>query len=154
MARTYAITFSNVTVSAAQDLVSILPATQKPVKILGYSLSQSTDVGDAAEMMLRVAIVRGNTTVGSGGSSFTPLALDPSDGAAGAGARINDTTAASAGTAVNLWVEAFNARSGTQVWFPPESQPISKNAEYICLRLLANPGSACDMSGTLIFEEL
>jgi hypothetical protein len=150
----YAVTFENVAVTAAQDFVSLLPATQKPIVVHAVYLSQSTELGDAAEEQLRVTIVRGNTTVGSGGGAFTPLALNPSDAAAGTSARINDTTPASAGTAVTLHAETFNVRAGWVYLPTPECRPVCKNAEFLCIRLLANPIDSITMGGTVLFEEI
>ena len=154
MGRTYAITFEAVAVTAAQDLVSVLPATQKPIVLHAVYVSQSTELGDAAEEQLRIAIVRGNTTVGSGGGAFTPLPLSPNDAAAGATARINDTTPASAGTAVNMHVETFNVRAGWIYLPTPECRIATKNAEFLCIRLLAAPADSVTMGCTVLIEEL
>ena len=71
MARIYTVQFDNVSVSAAQDLFEITPADDKPVDIVGLFLSQTgvADVGDAAEELLPVQIIRGFTTSGSAGSA-------------------------------------------------------------------------------------
>lgn len=156
MSRLYAVTFANVAVTALQDLFYLAPADDKPVILHECRLSQTTELGDAAEEQLRISIVRGHTTVGSGGSAFTPLALNPSDAAAGATARINDTTIASAGTAATLLADAMNVRSGW-LWLPtPECRPMVTQGAgtTIVVRLLANPADSVTMGGTLIFEEL
>ncbi len=154
MSRLYAVTFSGVAVTVAQDLLSILPATQKPCVLHAVYLSQSSDYGDAEEEQLRIALVRGHTTAPSGGSAFTPIALNPSGAAAGVTARTNDTVIASAGTGVNLHVEAFNVRAGWVYLPTPECRIIVKNAEYLCVRLLANPVDSLTMSGTMLVEEI
>lgn len=156
MGRIYAVTFEGVAVTAAQDFFELSPADDKPVLIHAIYLSQSSDVGDAAEEILRVAIIRGHTTSGSGGSAFTPLPLQSTAGAAaGAAAEINNTTIASAGTAGVLHAEAFNIRSGW-VYIPtPETRPGASQANTtIVVRLMAAPADQLTMSATLIFEEL
>lgn len=156
MSRMYAVTFENIAVTAAQDFFELSPADDKPVRIHAVYLSQASDVGDAAEEMLRVTIKRGHTTSGSGGSAFTPVPLESSAGAAaGAAAEINNTTIASAGTAVALHAETFNIRSGF-VYIPtPEARPGASQANTtIVVRLEAAPADSLSMSGTLIFEEL
>lgn len=154
MSRLYALTFENIAVTAAQDFFEILPATQKPCVVHAVYLSQSSDVGDAAEEMLRVKIIRGHTSSGSAGSSITAVALDPNDASSGITAERNNTTIASGGTAVDLHAEAFNIRSGW-VYIPtPECRPVVKNAELLVVRLMAAPGDELSMSGTLIVEEL
>lgn len=156
MGRMYVVSFENVAVTAAQDFFEVSPADDKPVLIHGVYLSQSSDVGDSAEEMLRVTIKRGHTTSGSGGSAFTPVPLTSSAGAAaGAAAEINNTTVASAGTAVVLHAEAFNIRSGLQYIPTPEARPGASQANTtIVVRLEAAPADSLSMSGLLVFEEL
>jgi hypothetical protein len=152
----YVCSFENVAVTAAQDFFEISPADDKPVLIHAVYLSQSSDVGDAAEEILRVTIKRGHTSSGSGGSAFTPVPLTSSAGAAaGAASEINNTTIASAGTAVVLHAETFNIRSGW-VYIPtPETRPGASQANTtIVVRLEAAPADSLSMSGTLVFEEL
>lgn len=154
MGRIYSVEFSGVAVSAAQDFFEILPAANKPVALHGVFLSQSSDAGDSEEEFLRIRVIRGHTTSGSGGTSATPRPADSNDAAAGATAEVNNTTIASAGTAVNLHSEAFNSRAGLQLIWTPEMRPRCQNAELIVVRLLAAPADALTMSGTLYFEEL
>jgi hypothetical protein len=106
--------------------------------------------------MLRVAILRGHTTSGSGGSAATPAPLNSSaDTAAGATAETNNTTIASAGTAVTLHAETFNIRAGWQYIPTPEMRPGASQANTtIVVRLMAAPADELRVSGTLIFEEL
>lgn len=153
----YSLEFENVSVTAAgtdQEMFSLLPATQKPCKLHGIWIDQNTEVGDAEEEMLRWKIIRGHTTVGSGGSSVTPQKIHPDSPAAGATCRINDTTLASAGTAVDLHSGAFNVRAGL-IYIPtPEIRIVWKNAEYLVVRMLSTVTDTLSLSGTLYFEEL
>ena len=156
MSRVYAVTFEAVAVSAAQDFFEIAPADDKPVCLHACYLSQSSDVGDAAEELLRVKIIRGHATTGSGGSAATGVPLGPSDTAAGFAAEVNNTTIASAGTGVDVHAEQFNIRTGW-AWVPtPEARPYCSQAAgvLIVVRLMAAPADALTMSGTLIVEEL
>lgn len=153
--RMYAVTFENVAVSAAQDFFEITPADDKPVVIHGCYLSQSTELGDAAEEMLRVEIIRGHSTGGSGGTAPTPVPMDPADAASGFTAEVNNTTIASVGTAVVLHAETFNVRSGWQYIPTPEARPKASQANTtIVVRLMAAPADSVTMGGTLIVEEL
>lgn len=154
MARMYSISFDGIAVTTAVDLFEILPATQKPVVVHGLFLSQASDVGDAAEEILRVNVVRGNTTSGSGGAAVTPQPLDSVDTAAGATCERTNTTAASAGTAVTLHSEAFNIRTGLGLWLTPETRWRVANANLLVVRLAAAPADSLTMSGTLYFEEV
>jgi len=155
MGRVYSVNFENVAVSAAQDFFEISPADDKPVRFLGLFLSQSTELGDAAEEMLRVQVLRGHSTSGSGGSAQTPVPIDPHSPAAGCAAEVNNTTIASAGTAVILHSEAFNVRAGMALIWTPEMAPIARQGDTtIVVRLLANPADSVTMGGTLYIEEL
>lgn len=155
MGRVYSVNFENVAVTAAQDFFEISPADDKPVRLLGLFLSQSTETGDAAEEMMRVKVVRGHSTGGSGGSAQTPVPIDPADTAAGFAAEVNNTTIASAGTGLILHSEAFNVRSGLAMFWTPETAPKANQGNTtIVVRLMANPADSVTMNGTLYVEEL
>jgi hypothetical protein len=113
--RVYTVSFENVAVTAAQDFFEVSPADDHPVVLLGLNIDQFSDVGDAAEEILRYKIIRGHATSGSGGSAATPRPQDPGDAAASFAAEVNNTTIASAGTAVDLHAGAFNIRSGLEI---------------------------------------
>ncbi len=153
--RIYAINFVAVGVTVAQDLFSIAVAANEPVHILGYKLSQTSEVADAQEEMLRIDIVRGNTTVGTGGGAFTALPLDGRMGAAAAGCRINDTTEATAGTEQIMDTDAWNVRIPLLYLPIPELRIREDNDtnEFICVRLLTAPSDSITMNGVCWFEE-
>lgn len=157
MGRVYSVIFSAVSVSAAQDLFEISPADDKPVKLKGFSIAQtgSSDVGDAAEEMLKLAVIRGHSTGGSGGSAPTPRPLNPSDAAAGFAAEVNNTTIASSGTGVTLHEGAFNVRGPYDFWWPDGMEPSATQANTtIVLRMASAPADAITISGTLyVIEE-
>lgn len=155
--RMYSVSFDNVAVTVAQDLFDIAPADDKPVILHAIYLSQSTEIGDAMEEMLRVRLVRGFATVGSGGGTFTPVPVNEHYAAAGATARINDTTIAvvGAGTTEILHVETFNVRSGWIYMPTPEMRPVIKQTTTrLVVQLQAAPADSVSMSGTLYFEEI
>ena len=157
MSNMYSIEFENITVNAAgtdQEIFSVLPATQKPCILYAIFIDQNTEVGDAEEEMLRWKIVRGHTTVGSGGAAVTPQKLNPDAPTAGASCRVNDTTLQTAGTAVDLHSGAFNVRAGLIFIPTPEMRITWKNAEFLAVRMLSTVGDDLSMSGTLYFEEV
>jgi hypothetical protein len=155
MGRIYTVQFENVAVTAAQDFFEIAPASNTPVALHALLLTQSSDVGDAEEEMLRVSIVRGHSTGGSGGSAGTENPLSPLDTAAAFVAEINNTTIASAGTPLTLLSYSFNIRAGLELWFPPELRPICTAAQTnIVVRLHSTPADSLSMSGTVFVEEL
>lgn len=151
--RMYTVTFANVAVTAAQDLIAIVAGSTKNVAICGVVLGQISDVGDAAEELLRVRIRSGQTTVGSGGGAFTPVATSVTTAAAGFTARINDTTQATAGTIVVHHADVWNVRV-PYVWIPPEDMRImllgSRRATF---ELTAAPADSLTCSGTMYVKE-
>lgn len=156
MARTYMVPINAVAVTAAQDLWQITPVAGKPVKVLGLVLGQYTDVGDAASENLSLKISRGWATTGSGGTDLTTTAppVDPSDGAAGFNAKINNTTIASAGTEVKLFPDVWNTQAGYQMWFPEGAQPACNSTTGVILTVsITAPADSITVNGTLFVEE-
>jgi len=155
--RVYTVSFAAVSMTAAQDLFEITPADDKPVEIIGLFLAQTgvADVGDAAEEMLRIEIIRGYTTGGSGGSAPTPVPTKHLDVAAGFTAEVNNTTVATTGTAVIVHEDGFNVRAGYANWWPDGTEPsASQTNTTIVVRLVAAPADAITISGTLYVREI
>lgn len=156
MGRVYTVEFENVSVTNSggdADLFEIAPADDKPCKVIALFLDQISDVGDAAEEILRYRVIRGHTT-SSNGSSTTPRPLNPSDTAAGFSAETYGTTIAADGTAINLHSGAFNIRTGLQIVLPPNmSWQVSQGQGLLVVRLMAAPADDVTMSGTLYVEE-
>lgn len=165
MGRVYTVTAENITVANAGgdvDLVEISPADDKPVRILGFNVDNvggTADAGDAQEEFLRLAIIRGHTTSGSGGSAATPVPLDPVDTAAGFAAETNNTTIASAGSTTTPWAGGVNVRVPGPVFFgdPSNYQMCPKASQAnttIVLRCLTTVADDISMSVTVwVLEE-
>ncbi len=154
MGRIYSAEFQDVSVAVAQDLFSILPASNVPISIHQVSLSQNSEVADAAEEGLTISIIAGNTTTGSGGSAGAGEPLNFRDAADSATVRTNDTTEMSAGTAVVKHSEAWNIRMPFIYLPAPEDRIIVANALFFGVQLITVPADAIIMSGTVIYEEL
>lgn len=153
MGRRYTAVFQAVAVTAAQDLLSLLAPAGTKLKLISCRIGQSTDFGDAQAENLRIRIRRGMTTVGSGGTAPAMIPVDPSDGAAVAVARANDTTPASGGTIVECFEETFNAQIGW-VYLPvPEERIECAVSTRIAVNLVAAPADSLTMSGTICWEE-
>jgi len=153
----YAVTFDEVAVSAQQDLFDIAPAANRPIIIHEIVITQSSDVSEAQEEWLHLRFVRGFATVGSGGTTMTPVPLSVVDSATGATCRINDTSKAvvGAGTTEVLRSDNFMIRSGYYYLPTPESRIIvTATSTRFVVQLNTTPTDALTMSGTLIFEEL
>ena len=155
MGRIYSVSFSGVAVTALSDLFEITPAAQKPVRIAGLWLCQTTDFGDAQDEVLRLTIRRGNTTSGSGGSAPTPAPLESSAGvAAGFTAEVNNTTQASVGTTVTLFVDGWNVRAPYQMLFPEDMRPGASVTNTLLTVELSVPADSITCSGCLLVEEM
>lgn len=159
--RVYTVIFENVTLTAAgtdQDLFAITPADDKPVKLLGVTLDNVggiLDAGDAQEEFVRLAVIRGHATVGSGGSAPTPRPLNPNDAAAGFTARVNDTTLTSAGTPITPVAFGWNVRVPLREFWAEEVQPQASQADTtIVVRMLSTLNDDLPASGTLYVAEL
>lgn len=155
MSRIYTVEFENVAVAAVQDFFELTAADDRPVEIVGISFGQISDVGDAQEEMLRFRVIRGHTTSGTGGAAPTPQPVKNRDGTAGFTAETNNvTTQASAGTAVNLFSDAWNIRVGYTFWFPEGCEPdTDQGAGLLVVRLMAAPADSINLSGTLFVRE-
>jgi hypothetical protein len=150
----YSAVFQGVAVTAAQDLISLLATSTVKIKIHAIFIGQSSDAADAQDELLRIRIRRGMTTVGSGGGTVTPVDLALTGTAAVSTARINDTTAASAGTILEIHEECFNVRGGWAYVPTPDMRPICDVSTRIAVNLPAAPADSLTMSGTMYFEEL
>lgn len=156
--RMYTLPFSAVAVTAAVDFWEIRPADDKPVEIVMVRVGQTTEVASnvGEDEFLGILVVRGNTTTGTGGTqSVTPTPVDPVDAAAGFGADLNNTTAASAGTAVTVWADTFNVRTGWQETWPAGCGPRStETAGFLCVRLAGAPADSVTFTGTILVREV
>lgn len=141
--------------SAAQDLAEIQPADDKPVRLLGYDVAQSSDLGDAQEEVGRYAVRRGNTVSGSGGSTPTPAAADRNDTAPAYAVEMNNTTKAntSGGTLTN---GGQNWRAApAPFWFPAELIPVASQADTtLCVELVAAPADSVTIDTTVYVVEV
>jgi hypothetical protein len=154
MGRIYSVEFEAQAVTAQVDFFELTAADDLGLAIIGMEISQSSDVGDAAEEILRYRVIRGAATSGSGGAAPTPVRLDPGDAAASFTAETLNTTIASAGTPVNLHSDTFNVRTGLQLWLPPEAYwKTNQTAALLVVRLMAAPADSLTMSGTLYVKE-
>lgn len=153
MGMRYAVTFDAVAVSAAQDLFEITAPSDCIVALRSMYLGQTSDVGDANAENLKIQIIKGYTTSGSGGSAPTPAVLETGFAAAGSAAEVNNTTVANTGTAVVVHQDVWNTQLPYQYRPAPEELIILSPSQRVVVRIPA-PADAITMSGTLIFEEI
>ena len=157
MPRLYTVEFEEVTWTNAQgdiDIFSLDAGADLPIELVEVHLSQRSDLGDANEEGLRLRFIRGHTTVGSGGVAATARPASAADSASGATVRTNDTTIASAGTAVNLWSDDWNIH-GPFDWGPrPQGMGFwTSGTSLLVVRLLAAVTDDVIASGTCSYFE-
>src|ERR1041385_261000 len=138
--RDYSGSTQAVAVTAAQDLAEIVPADDKPLKIIGFVLGNRTDFGDAQAEILPTAVRRGDTVSGSGGSSPTIRADDPHDASAGYTQEANNTTKANT-SGVVVDAGGWNVQYVPGVfWYPDNFAPgADQGNSRICHELVAAP---------------
>ena len=152
--RVFTATFKDVTVAALQDLFSLVVGANAPVTILSCTISQSTDFGDSEEEGLLISIVRGNGTVGSGGTAPTARLHDTNSGAVVATVRANDTTEASVGTEEDMYLATWNIRMPWEYRPTPEEYfRVDTADDIVAVRLLDAPSDDLTVSGTLTWKE-
>lgn len=157
--RMYTATFKSTAVTAAQDLFEILAPSDAIVVIHDWTLSQTTEVGDAAEEMLILTTNRGvgSVTSGSGGAAVTPQPIQDSDAAFGGTVERNNTTILAVGTGTletDLEVHAWNVRVPYQKIYTPETRPVLAPSTYWTLEMESTPADSITMHGTVTFEEI
>ena len=151
--RIYTAVFSAVAVTAAQDLFELVAPSDSIVVIHELDISQTSDVGDAAEELLLITCKSGATTSGSGGSSVTPVPKNFGDAAFGGTCEANNTTVAADGTIVTHRVTAWNVRAPLSIIWTPETRPILSPSRRWVVSIPA-PADSLTMHGTLVFEEI
>ena len=158
MGRMFSARFEAVGVSAAQDIFSLGSPSSGVGLLHSIVLAQTSDVGDAAEIIEEIRIVTGSETVGSGGTAPTAIPRQLGD-VPTVTVRANDTTEVSTGTPVIKHSDAFNVRVGWQYIPTPEeriyfNELIAGTKTFLAVQLPNIPGSAIDLTGTITWEEI
>lgn len=135
------------------DLLEITPADDKPCRLLGFTLGQTSEVGDAAEEGVRISVIRLPATVTSGnGTAATPQPVDDVDVAAGFAAEVNGTTVATtSGTASTLMEMAWNERNSPYEWWAPNEALAPKVRQASALVVRMQTTLADDISAAMTF---
>ena len=145
----YSFSFDNVAVTAVQDLFQI-EANGTPAIIHGVYVSQSTDVGDSEEELLRIRIRKSITDAVTDDVNATQA--DDRTRAEAANLAVNETTQITTG-AENYHVENWNIRQ-TFIYLPtPEMRPTLEDGEALTVDLADAPADSITCSGTLYFEQ-
>lgn len=140
-------------ITTATDLLFCTVAADKPVRLWGFDIGNTTDLGDAAEEVLKIGIYTG-VTGGGGGSALTEVAiheLGPTPGAAWVGTG----TASTSGTLRKTIY--WNVRQAGPAWIaqlPDACVVCSAANDPIAFRLIAAPADSITLSYEVLWEEL
>jgi hypothetical protein len=147
----YSATFEGVAVTVQQDFFEVNCPSDAVVRIHEVHITNGSDVDSE---QIRIAIKRGATVSGSGGTTPTPGALSFGDVAFGGTVEANNTTKANTGTIVTLHAEGVNILNGFHYIPTPESRIDLSPSQRLTVELLTTPVDSISMSGTIIFEEI
>lgn len=153
----YSAPIDAVAFTTATDIAEITPAADRAVVIMGLTLCQTTDLGDAAEEVLRIGIYQ-DVTAGATGTALTevPYTNEALSAAVTAAVVTNRGTASTGGTL--LGIIGWNIRIPLE-WFPiPELRPkfsnLAAEGPVSSFRLMAAPADSITVSGTLYWTEV
>lgn len=153
MGRRYKVVTGKVSCSAKQDLLAILGAAGKIVRILRVTIAVTDSTPTNQQLPIRYKIGSATVTLGvAGGGSTTPLKVDLGDAGASFTAHKNDTTQATTTGAFTIPHEdSFNAYAGfNDTLLSPI--PIGPSEGFV-LELDA-PGAAATLDATIEVEEI
>ena len=138
--------------TTATDIFEITATTTARLRIHQIDLCQTTDLGDAAEEVLRIGYYRA-VTAGSTGSALTENTyVDSNDGPATAAVVANRGTASTGGTLIQII--GWNIRIPLQYIWTPETRPVIELSTVSTFKLVTAPIDSVTVSGTLLWEEL
>ena len=161
MGRIYTVPFTSGTVTNAggnTDLWELTPGDDKPIRLRGFILGQTSEVADAAEEAVNISVIHlGATVTSSDGTSVTPAPVDTAvNVAAGFTAEKNGpAVATTSGTATTLYEYCWNLRnSPCEVWYPDRDFcPTARQAAALVIRLNTTVADDITFAGTAIVEE-
>lgn len=153
MGRMYNLPLPRTAVTLAVDLVEILTAASHICVIHAIELSQSTEVSDAAEEMLLLAVKMGQTTSGSGGNTgVTPIPTLLGDAAHGMTVESFNTTKATSGTIVTHKNWDWNIRTPFNWIATPETRLYIPPSTRMTLELVGAPADSVTIGGQIVLE--
>ena len=153
----YSVIFQNQSITNANgdyDLFELKPLVNRPIFLLSLKLDVISELGDAQEEQLRIAVIRGHTT-SSNGAATSARSRTRSDLSSGVVAETIGSTIATGGTTNVLDEFGFNVRAGLREIYTPEERPACDQGDsMITIRLMEAVDDDLLMSGILIFGEL
>lgn len=162
MARLYRVPYTGTITNSGgnADLIALTPADDKPIKLAGWVLGQTSEVGDAAEENLEITVRHMTATVTvTGGTSVTPVACRPgTDASAGFTATANSSTVATtSGTSTIMEELAWNERNTPWERYIVEDsvdwRPRALQGEYLIVRMDSTPADDFTLAATFFVIE-
>lgn len=153
MGRIYRIPFSGA-VTAQVDIFEIVAASTKTVELLEFMLTQSTELGDAAEEQLLLHLKTGMTVSGSGGSAPTPIPSHLGSAAFAGTAEVLNTTKSGTGTIVTHESYSWNIRVPFPRIYTPETTIWLAPSARMALELATTPADSVSVAGYAIIREV
>lgn len=155
MARRYQVTFSAVTVSAAQDLVQIVGPSAGKIMIIrrAFVFCPDTTLATGQDLSLRARYLPATVTIGSGGTTgITPSKNDQGDATCSSTtcATNNTTQATTNGTAVIIFSGGCHLYAGADLPFDCTVNP----STAFVFELLGAPSGTVKLSGGVVLDEL
>jgi hypothetical protein len=157
--RVYTVIFGASAQTNAVDWFELTAPSTMGIMLLGLDISQTTELGDAAEEMIDWYVKRATSTYtsGSGGNtSVTRSPINPGDAAASFTAETLNTTKIAVGTGALATVHnsAFNVRAGLDKLWTPETAIRCPASGALAIGMTANPADSITWVGTAYVGEL
>lgn len=140
-------------ITTAVDLMVMTVASDVPIRVWGFDIANTTDLGDANEEVLRIGIYTG-VSGGGGGSALTEVGLHDRAPTV-ATAVVGQGTASTGGTLRKTIY--WNVRQAGPAWIAPVADAAircSTANDPIAFRLLAAPADSITLSYEVLWEEV
>jgi hypothetical protein len=159
MSAIYTVSFAGTVTNAGgnADLLEIVPADDKPVRLRGFILGNYSEFGDSTEEAINISVLRLPATFTTGnGTSTTPRKPDDLSAAAGFTAEVNGATIATTSGTIEILMEfAWNIRSSPfEFWFPDiDFCPMVRGGDGLIIRMASTLADDVSMANTFFLEE-
>ena len=154
MSRPYAVGFSNVSISAVEDLFGIYAGSVKAFEVHSFVIGQITAVS-VGNLRIRGIILPATVSAGSGGTTPTLFPISTDRTSATITAHANDTSQATTnGTAQLIHSDAYNVVNGYQWVWPVSDRPVIEPSQAFILSLDTAPSPGQVTNASIIVAEL
>jgi hypothetical protein len=151
----------NIGATTAQiDIFELLAGSATPLALTGFTLGQTSEVGDAQEeeLLLILKYCTGSVTSGSGGTATVGIQrVLPGDSASSATLETGNTTKLAVGSGAIVELERFswNIRQDMPVIWVPEMWQVCAGGARLVLELATTPADSISaIVGSVHFAEL